>query len=284
MPAASGRLTRFTIAATVLALSAACRDASQLVTPDSPTPLDISHASAHDMVIVGDSVAYDISVDQYSTPLLEYNGDAPSSYSCPPSLQPLVGVPNILPTLQFQYPSGNFWYLSLSNRLGAVSGTYRAGTVIYPRGIYRVVNPSISTSDDGSWAVSGDFTLYVGCAFVRRTQVINRGGIFITLDTWDGYYIPGDVSGNFYPTAGSGGGGGGGCVDEIIDNPDDYGGGESPFCPGDGNGGGGGGSDPGNTGDDGSGSDNAVCTQYLEDISYDGGRTWTEVDSWWECS
>jgi hypothetical protein len=48
-------------------------------------------------------------------------------------------------------------------------------------------------------------------------------------------------------------------------------------------GGGGGGNDPG-SGTGGSSGGSIICTQYVEEVSYDDGRTWTEVDSWWTCT
>ena len=75
----------------------------------------------------------------------------------------------------------------------------------------------------------------------------------------------------------SGGGGCGVLADELVYEPPAYG--EDPStCSG----GGGGGGTPSTGGGGGGGS--TTCTQFVEEISYDGGQTWTEIDSWWECT
>ena len=75
-------------------------------------------------------------------------------------------------------------------------------------------------------------------------------------------------------------GGGAGC-DDNSELADEYLGNDLPTCAGGGGSGGGVPGTPGGT--SGGGGGNITCTQYVMEISYDYGQTWTPVYSWWEC-
>lgn len=129
-------------------------------------------------------------------------------------------------------------------------------------GLYCGYSYTKGTSEEGDWEVTGG-TLWMKSQFYRFPSVGFSGGFgkLVRLDNGRPRRVSGTAPG---------------CDNELVDPIEYEPGGpyDSDTCTG-----GSDGSDPDSDPDE-----DIVCTQYVEEISFNDGVTWTVIDSWWECS